>query len=70
MTKKDLTKLKQSMPKRYRNKLAQKFGVSESTIDRTFRGIGNHQDIIAEAILMAKENKLVLSKQKKEIKEL
>ena len=70
MTKKDLAKLRNSMPNGYRDYLAAKFRVSTPTVDRTFRGEGDRHDIIEAAIVMAEDHKRMLDEQASRIKSL
>lgn len=70
MTEKELLKLKKKMPKGYREKLAEKFGITISYVDKIFSGDKTRSDVIDEAIELATEHKLKLANQKTKIKQL
>jgi hypothetical protein len=70
MTKKDLQKLRKSMPPKYRHTLATQFDVTSGYIDQVFRGEKNSISIIDAAIELAAAHKQYLAEQKLKISEL
>lgn len=70
MTKKELQKLRKSMPPKYRNTLAAQFDVTPGYIDQVFRGDKKSLLIIDAAIELATAHKQYLEEQKLKISEL
>ncbi len=70
MTKKELIKLKKSLPKGYRDALAEKFNCSVSTVDMVMVGTRKNIELIKAAIDIAKGHKIEMENLSKEIKEL
>lgn len=68
--KKALAKLRKSMPKGYRDTLAEEFEISTSYIDQIFAGDKKRPDVIEHAIKMAELHKEDLDNQINKIKEL
>jgi len=70
MTEKELLKLKANMPKGYREKLSEKFGITTSYVDQIFRGEKERLDVIDAAIEIAEAHKKYLATQKLKIQKL
>jgi hypothetical protein len=70
MTTDELKKLKKSMPRGYRNTLAEKFEVTTGYIDQILRGDKTRPDVIDSAIEIAATYKKYLAEQKTKIKKL
>lgn len=70
MTKKELQKLRKSMPPKYRHTLATQFDVTGGYIDQIFRGEKPNLAIIDAAIELATAHKQYLEEQKLKIREL
>jgi len=70
MTKKELIKLKKSLPKGYRDVLAEKFNCSMSTVDMVLVGTRKNIELIKVAIELAKDHKIEMENLSKEIKGL
>ena len=70
MTKKELIKLKKSLPKGYRDVLAEKFTCSVSTVDMVLVGTRKNIELIKAAIELAKVHKVEMENLSKEIKQL
>lgn len=70
MTEKELIKLKNRMPKGYREMLAEQFGITSGYIDQIFRGEKDRIDVIDAAIELATAHKQKLASQKLKIKQL
>ena len=70
MTKKELQKLKKSMPPKYRDTLAARVDVTTAYIDQIMRGIRPRHDVIDAAIELATAHKQYLEEQKLKISEL
>lgn len=70
MTKKELIKLKNSLPKGYRDTLSLKFNYSVSTVDMVLVGTRKNIELIKAAIELAKCHKIEMENLSKEIKQL
>jgi len=70
MTEKDLIKLKNKLPKGYRETLADKFGITVGYVDQILRGEKERLDVIDAAIELAEAHKQYLAEQKLKIKKL
>jgi DNA-binding transcriptional regulator YbjK len=57
MTKKELAKIKENLPKRYLEELSQRTGKAKSTCSKVLNGHLNSELIISEAIKLAQETK-------------
>lgn len=70
MTTEELKKLKESMPRKYRETIATTFGISTVYVDKIFRGDATRDDVIDWAIEMAKTYKEHRKTQQTQISEL
>ena len=70
MTKKELIKLKKSLPKGYRDILSLKFNCSVSTVDMVLVGTRKNIELIKAAVELAKVHKVEMENLSKEIKQL
>ena len=57
MTTKDLKKLRKNLPNKWRNTLSERTGYSVSMIQQVLKGEKVNDDIIKEAVKLAKETK-------------
>jgi len=70
MTKKELNRLKKSLPKGYRDMLAEKLNCTTSMVDMVLAGTRKNLDIISTAIEIAKAHKKKMSQLSQEINQL
>ncbi len=70
MTTEELKKLKESMPRKYRETIATTFGISKVYVDKIFRGEAIRDDVIDWAIDMAQTYKEHRETQQAKIGEL
>lgn len=70
MNKKDLVKLKNSLPKGYRKLISKRMNCSPSLVTMVFSGTRTNLEIVKEAITIAKEHKQEMESLSKEINDI